>query len=56
MVDLGGLLGPDHHFASAIDGVDVRTDDGIHISKAGGEWLAPLVLPALVDWAPVVSN
>ena len=51
VIDLSGLLGPGRQFASVVDGVAARTSDGIHISKAGGEWLAPRLVPALVGWA-----
>ena len=48
LVDLNKMLDPDGHYQSDVDGVTVRWSDGIHISKAGGEWLQPRILP-LVD-------
>ena len=48
LVDLNKMLDPDGQYQSDVDGVTVRWSDGIHISKAGGEWLQPRILP-LVD-------
>ena len=48
VINLNRILDPDGAFAMTIDGVEVRdSDDGIHISKAGGEWLQPLLLPEI---------
>jgi hypothetical protein len=30
-----------------VDGVTVRNDDGIHLTKAAGEWLQPVVMPTI---------
>jgi hypothetical protein len=65
MIDLNRLLDPDGHFESTIQTVPVRnaagirigpigdvtirSDDGIHISAAGGEYLRPFVLPTVAD-------
>ena len=47
VVTLNTELDPGGAFTSTIDGVTVRESDGIHISMAGGEWLAPWLLPQL---------
>ena len=49
LVDLNKLIDPHGHFQSVIDGVTVRWADGIHISKPGGEWLQPLILPTVAQ-------
>ncbi len=49
VVDLHKLLDPGGHFRSVIDGVAVRWADGIHISKPGGEWLQPQILPTVAQ-------
>ncbi len=48
VVDLNHLLDPDGHYTPTVDGITVRSTDGIHISIAGGMWLRPSVLPTLV--------
>jgi peptidoglycan/LPS O-acetylase OafA/YrhL len=48
VVDLNGMLDPAGHYVSSIDGVRVRDYDDEHLSVAGGEWLRPKLLPALV--------
>jgi peptidoglycan/LPS O-acetylase OafA/YrhL len=48
VVDLNQMLDPAGHYASSLDGVRVRDYDAEHISVAGGEWLRPKLLPALV--------
>ena len=45
LLDLNKELDPHGSFQLAIDGVQVRWPDGVHISKAGGQWLQPFVLP-----------
>ena len=47
VIDLNKMLDPQGHFQSVIDGVTVRWADGIHISKPGGEWLQPAILPTV---------
>ncbi len=49
VVDLNRLLDPEGHFASVVDDVPVRWADGIHISKVGGEWLQPQILPTVAQ-------
>ncbi|MGH9092543.1 MAG: acyltransferase family protein [Acidimicrobiales bacterium] len=48
LVPLNHLLDPQGHYTNTVDGVGVRTsDDGIHITMAGAEWLQPRVLPEI---------
>jgi len=47
VVDLNRLLDPAGHFTSTIDGITVRSTDGIHISIAGGLFLQDGVLPTV---------
>ncbi len=47
VIDLNKMLSRHHAYAASLDGVAVRTDDGIHISVAGGELLQRRILPAV---------
>ena len=47
VVDLNRLLDPAGHYTSTIDGITVRSTDGIHISIAGGLFLRDSVLPTV---------
>jgi hypothetical protein len=47
LIDLNKKLDPHGHFQLAVDGVPVRWPDGVHISKAGGEWLQSFILPTV---------
>jgi peptidoglycan/LPS O-acetylase OafA/YrhL len=47
VLDLNKLLDPGGHYASKIDGVQVRDYDEEHLSLAGGLWLRPYLLPEL---------
>jgi hypothetical protein len=47
LVDLNKMLDPGGHYQSDVGGITVRWSDGIHISKAGGEWLQPRILPVV---------
>ena len=49
VIDLNRLLSPSGSFQRVVDGVSVRWADGIHVSKAGGEWLEPFVLPTIAE-------
>ncbi len=49
VVPLGRILDPDGHFQQVVDGVPVRWADGIHISRAGGEWLQAKILPTIAQ-------
>ena len=47
VVDLFGMVCPKGKFSSSIDGVVVRSPDGIHFSLAGGNLLAAKILPTI---------
>jgi len=47
LIDLNKKLDPHGSFQLSIDGIAVRWADGVHISKAGGEWLQPFILPTV---------
>jgi peptidoglycan/LPS O-acetylase OafA/YrhL len=49
VVDLNKVLDPKGKFQLVVDGTAVRWPDGIHISKPGGEWLQPFVLPTVAQ-------
>jgi peptidoglycan/LPS O-acetylase OafA/YrhL len=48
VVDLNSAACPHGQFASSIDGVNIRWNDGIHFSITGGEYLAPKIMPPIV--------
>jgi hypothetical protein len=45
VIDLNHMLAPGGAYAATVDGVVVRSSDGIHISPAGGELLQSEILP-----------
>jgi peptidoglycan/LPS O-acetylase OafA/YrhL len=47
LIDLNKKLDPHGSFQLVVDRVTVRWPDGVHISKAGGEWLQPFILPTV---------
>jgi hypothetical protein len=47
VIDLNRMLGPNGRYRAAVDGVDVRWADGIHVSTAGGELLQRQILPVI---------
>jgi len=47
--DLNRILDPSGHYAMTVDGVDVRWEDGIHVTDAGGAWLQSRVLPTIAQ-------
>ena len=49
VLDLNKMLDPNGHFQAVVDGQTVRWPDGIHISKVGGEWLQPQILPTVAQ-------
>jgi hypothetical protein len=49
VIDLNRILDPSGRFQSVIDGVTVRWADGIHVTKAGGQWIEPSVLPTIAQ-------
>jgi hypothetical protein len=46
-MDLNHMLAPGGAYAATVDGVEVRSSDGIHISPAGGELLQSEILPGI---------
>ena len=44
VADVGGKLDPGGHFTRTVDGVNVRFTDGIHVTQAGAELIAPWLL------------
>ncbi len=47
VIPLHSLLDPDGHFTWSIGGNVVRQADGVHTTLAGGQYLAPRILPLL---------
>jgi peptidoglycan/LPS O-acetylase OafA/YrhL len=47
VIDLNKLVDPDAHYQPVVDGVTVRSTDGVHLTKVGGEWLQPDILPTV---------
>jgi peptidoglycan/LPS O-acetylase OafA/YrhL len=60
VVDLNKVADPAGHYQAWIDGVEVRSLDGIHWTSFGDCWLAPRLLPAIheaaVDPLPVPAK
>ena len=48
VVDLDAAACPGGKFTVSLDGVAVRRSDGIHFTVAGGELLAPVIMPPIV--------
>jgi hypothetical protein len=48
VVDLDGVVCPGGKFTANLDGVNVRRDDGVHFTIAGGQLLAPVLMPPIV--------
>ena len=48
VVDLHAATCPGGRYAESIRGVQVRRSDGVHFTVAGGEYLAPLIMPPIV--------
>ncbi len=49
VIDLNAVLDPAGQFQTVVDGVTVRWADGIHVTKAGGQWIQPAVLPIVAQ-------
>jgi peptidoglycan/LPS O-acetylase OafA/YrhL len=47
LIDLNKLLDPRGVYQSVVDGVTVRSTDGVHLTKAAGEWLQASILPTV---------
>ncbi|HEX3334805.1 MAG TPA: acyltransferase family protein [Acidimicrobiales bacterium] len=48
VVDLDGAVCPGGKYTSNIEGVNVRRNDGVHFTIAGGQLLAPVLMPPIV--------
>ena len=48
VLNLGSLLSPGNQFDTAVDGVDARCSDGVHMTVPGGELVGERLLPTLV--------
>ena len=49
IIDLNAILDPGGRFQAVVDGVTVRWADGIHVSRAGGQWAEQFVLPLVAQ-------
>jgi hypothetical protein len=47
VLDLNRIVDPEGHYQAVINGVPVRSPDGVHFTWAGDFWLAPQILPKL---------
>jgi peptidoglycan/LPS O-acetylase OafA/YrhL len=47
VIDAGSWLSPGGRFSTTVDGVRVRCGDGVHLTAAGGAWLAKRILPVV---------
>jgi hypothetical protein len=47
VVPVGAMLSPGGKFSPVVDGVVARFSDGVHVTEAAGQLLAPRVLPEL---------
>ncbi len=47
VIDLNRMLSPDGAYTATLDGIGVRSSDGIHVSLAGGKWLQRQILPQI---------
>jgi peptidoglycan/LPS O-acetylase OafA/YrhL len=52
-IDLNRWLSPGGRYAAAVSGVDIRCNDGVHFTVAGGEWVAARLLPQVVPMGRV---
>jgi peptidoglycan/LPS O-acetylase OafA/YrhL len=55
LLDLNRVVDPEGHYQAVIDGVRVRSSDGVHFTWAGDFWLAPQILPQLHAWGVAQS-
>jgi hypothetical protein len=47
VLDFNRVVDPEGRYQAVINGVDVRSTDGVHFTWAGDFWLAPRILPQL---------
>jgi peptidoglycan/LPS O-acetylase OafA/YrhL len=48
VVDLDAATCPGGHYTADLHGVNIRRTDGVHFTIAGGQYLAPKIMPAVV--------
>jgi hypothetical protein len=48
VVDLDGAVCPGGKYTANLDGVAARRNDGVHFTVAGGQLLAPVLMPPIV--------
>ena len=48
VVDLDAAACPNGTYTSTVDGVAIRDTDGVHFTDAGGEVLAPAIIPGII--------
>ena len=46
-LDLGAWLSPGARYTAAVDGVQARCGDGVHVTPAGGELVADRLFPLI---------
>ncbi|NNN21466.1 MAG: hypothetical protein HKL80_05625 [Acidimicrobiales bacterium] len=51
LIDLESELSPDGNYQRVIDGIPIRSDDGIHFTSLGFVWVANLLLPQIANIA-----
>ena len=47
VMDVGSWLSPGGKYAATVDGIRTRCDDGVHLTVAGGAWVAQRILPEI---------
>ena len=47
VIDLNRMLAPGGVYTASLSGIDVRSNDGIHVSPEGGELLQRQILPVV---------
>ena len=47
VMDLNSLVSPTGDFTSTVDGITIRSSDGVHFTNAGGEWIGPKIFGEL---------
>jgi hypothetical protein len=50
-LDLGAWLSPAGRYTATVDGLDARCSDGVHLTPAGGEWVANQLFPLITSVA-----
>jgi hypothetical protein len=48
VVDLDAYSCPGGKYSTTVGGVAIRRVDGVHFSDAGGLWLGPKIMPAII--------